>query len=61
MVGTPLKWGLMHGVQYFQQSVSEPNCEQHKLVEEALHEYEIFLQTTPYLFNTLPVILHLYK
>ncbi|KAJ3508436.1 hypothetical protein NLJ89_g5753 [Agrocybe chaxingu] len=53
---------LVHGgVRYLQKAVFELDYEQYKLVNEALHERRIFLQTAPYLSNMLPIMLPIYK
>jgi hypothetical protein len=40
-----------------QEAVFVLGCERYRLVEEALHERKIFLQTALYLSNTLPITL----
>ncbi|KAG6845059.1 hypothetical protein H0H87_001121 [Tephrocybe sp. NHM501043] len=53
---------LVHGgVRYLQKAVFELDYDQYKLVNEALHERKIFLQTAPYLSHMLPIMLPIYK
>ncbi|KAG6829357.1 hypothetical protein H0H92_004723 [Tricholoma furcatifolium] len=53
---------LVHGgVRYLQKAVFELDYDQYKLVNEALHERRIFLQTAPYLSHMLPIMLPIYK
>ena len=44
MVGTPLKWGLMHGVQYFRQSVSEPTVNSTNLLRKLYMNTKYFFR-----------------
>ena len=53
---------LVHGgVRYLEKAFKELDYGQFKVVKEALHERTTFLQIAPYLTNSLPIMLPIYK